>query len=48
MVTSADDTGPESEGGFDMGDPELNRHPQLGYRMLRDSGPVVRLPGVIP
>jgi len=53
MVTSADDTGPESENGFgnrpfDMGDPELNRHPQPGYRMLRDSGPVVRLPGVIP
>ena len=48
MATSADDTGPESEGGFDMGDPELNRHPQPGYRMLRDSGPVVRLPGVIP
>ena len=48
MATSADDTGPESEDGFDMGDPELNRHPQLGYRMLRDSGPVVRLPGVIP
>ena len=48
MATSADDTGPESEGGFDMGDPELNRHPQPGYRMLRDSGPVVRLPGVVP
>jgi len=48
MATSADDTGPESENGFDMGDPELNRHPQPGYRMLRDSGPVVRLPGVIP
>jgi len=48
MATSANDTGPESEGGFDMGDPELNRHPQPGYRMLRDSGPVVRLPGVIP
>lgn len=48
MVTSVDDTGPESENGFDMGDPELNRHPQPGYRMLRDSGPVVRLPGVIP
>ena len=48
MATSADDTGPESEGGFDMGDPELNRHPQPGYRMLRDSGPVVTLPGVIP
>jgi len=47
-VTSVDDTGPESENGFDMGDPELNRHPQPGYRMLRDSGPVVRLPGVIP
>ena len=48
MATSVDDTGPESENGFDMGDPELNRHPQPGYRMLRDSGPVVRLPGVIP
>jgi len=48
MATSADDTGPESENGFDMGDPELNRHPQPGYRMLRDSGPVVTLPGVIP
>ena len=48
MATNADDTGPESENGFDMGDPELNRHPQPGYRMLRDSGPVVRLPGVIP
>ncbi len=29
-------------------DPELNRHPQTGYQMLRDSGPVVSLPGVIP
>jgi len=48
MATSADDTGPESEGGFDMGDPELNRHPQPGYRMLRDSGPVVTVSGVIP
>jgi len=48
MATSADDTGPESENGFDMGDPELNRHPQAGYRMLRDSGPVVSLAGVIP
>jgi cytochrome P450 len=48
MATSVDDTGPESENGFDMGDPELNRHPQPGYRMLRDSGPVVRLPGVTP
>ena len=48
MATSTDDTGPESENGFDMGDPELNRHPQPGYRMLRDSGPVVTLPGVIP
>jgi len=48
MATSADDTGPKSENGFDMGDPELNRHPQPGYRMLRDSGPVVRLAGVIP
>ena len=48
MATSADDTEPELENGFDMGDPELNRHPQPGYRMLRDSGPVVTLPGVIP
>ena len=48
MATSVDDTGPESENGFDMGDPELNRHPQPGYRMLRDSGPVVTMPGVIP
>ena len=48
MARSADDTGPESENGFDMGDPELNRHPQSGYRMLRDSGPVVTVPGVIP
>ena len=48
MATDANDTGPESENGFDMGDPELNRHPQPGYRMLRDSGPVVTVPGVIP
>ena len=48
MVTNANDIGPESEGGFDMGDPGLNRHPQSGYRMLRDSGPVVTLPGMIP
>ena len=48
MATSTDDTGPESENGFDMGDPELNRHPQPGYRLLRDSGPVVALPGVLP
>ena len=47
-MTNSDDTGPGSEGGFDMNDPELNRHPQTGYRMLRDSGPVVRLPGMIP
>ena len=34
--------------GLPMNDPEFNRHPQSGYRMLRDSGPVVTLPGIVP
>ena len=31
----------DTAGGLPMNDPEFNRHPQSGYRMLRDSGPVV-------
>ena len=38
----------DTTGGLPMNDPEFNRHPQSGYRMLRDSGPVVTLPGIIP
>ena len=38
----------EAEDGLQMNNPEFNRHPQPGYRMLRDSGPVMTLPGMIP
>ena len=38
----------EAEDGLQMNNPEFNRHPQPGYRMLRDSGPVMALPGMIP
>ena len=38
----------EAEGGLQMNNPEFNRHPQPGYQMLRDSGPVMTLPGMIP
>ena len=38
----------EAEDGLQMNNPEFNRHPQSGYRMLRDSGPVMTLPGMIP
>ncbi len=38
----------DTAGGLQMNNPEFNRHPQSGYRMLRDSGPVVTLPGMIP
>ena len=33
----------DTTGGLPMNDPEFNRHPQSGYRMLRDSGPVVKI-----
>ena len=38
----------EAEDGLQMNNPEFNRHPQPGYQMLRDSGPVMTLPGMIP
>ena len=38
----------EAEDGLQMNNPEFNRHPQPGYRMLRDSGPVMTLSGMIP
>mgnify|MGYP001408862236 FL=1 len=38
----------EADDGLQMNNPEFNRHPQPGYRMLRDSGPVMTLPGMIP
>ena len=42
------DLNEDTTGGLPMNDPEFNRHPQSGYRMLRDSGPVVTLPGIVP
>ena len=42
------DLNEDTTGALQMNNPEFNRHPQSGYRMLRDSGPVVTLPGVIP
>ena len=38
----------EAEDGLQMNNPEFNRHPQPGYRILRDSGPVMTLSGMIP
>ena len=38
----------EADDGLQMNNPEFNRHPQSGYRRLRDSGPVMTLPGMIP
>ena len=38
----------EADDGLQMNNPEFNRHPQSGYRMLRDSGPVVTMPGMVP
>ncbi|MEE2768862.1 MAG: cytochrome P450 [Actinomycetota bacterium] len=38
----------DEPGGLGMGDPESNRNPQRGYKMLRDVSPVVTISGVIP